>query len=108
MNRQRAVAKPQQSRFRAVARYLSVEGAMPNRTRFDQLVLARLNSKVVARKVQFLASLLCRFVRHRTANTTVEFGLLAAPFVAALFAILQTAIVFFAGQTLETAAATSA
>ncbi|HXQ83221.1 MAG TPA: TadE/TadG family type IV pilus assembly protein [Xanthobacteraceae bacterium] len=81
---------------------------MPNRMRFDQLVLARLNSKVVARKVQFLASLLCRFVRHRTANTTIEFGLLAAPFVATLFAILQTAIVFFAGQTLETAAATSA
>jgi Flp pilus assembly protein TadG len=38
----------------------------------------------------------------------VEFGLLAAPFLATLFAILQTGFVFFAGQTLETAAATSA
>ena len=38
----------------------------------------------------------------------VEFGLLAAPFIATLFAILQTGLVFFAGQTLETAAATSA
>jgi Flp pilus assembly protein TadG len=34
--------------------------------------------------------------------------LLAAPFLAGLLAIMQTAIVFFAGQTLETAAAASA
>jgi Flp pilus assembly protein TadG len=49
-----------------------------------------------------------RFVRHDNASTTIEFGLLAAPFVAMVFAILQTAIIFFAGQSLETAAATSA
>jgi Flp pilus assembly protein TadG len=52
--------------------------------------------------------LLRRFLRQRDAATMVEFGLLAAPFVAALFAILQTAIIFFASQSLETAAATSA
>jgi Flp pilus assembly protein TadG len=52
--------------------------------------------------------LLRRFVRQCEAATMLEFGLLAAPFIAALFAILQTAIVFFAGQTLETAAASSA
>jgi Flp pilus assembly protein TadG len=48
------------------------------------------------------------FVRNANASTTIEFGLLAAPFVAMVFAILQTAMVFFAGQSLETAAATSA
>lgn len=81
---------------------------MPNRTTFDQPVFVRPDSKAVAHTLQCLAAPLCRFVRHRTASTTVEFGLLAAPFLAALFAILQTALVFFAGQTLETAAATSA
>ncbi len=34
--------------------------------------------------------------------------MVAAPFLALVFAILETAIVFFAGQTLETAAADSA
>jgi len=75
---------------------------------FDQLVFARLTSTAVAHKVQLLTSPLRRFIRQDGAGTTVEFGLLAAPFMAALFAILQTAIVFFAGQTLETAAAASA
>jgi Flp pilus assembly protein TadG len=54
------------------------------------------------------APLLRRFVSQDRATTTVEFGLLAAPFVALIFAILQTAILFFAGQSLETAAATAA
>ena len=49
-----------------------------------------------------------RFISQRKASTTVEFGLLAAPFVALIFAILQTAILFFADQSLETAAATAA
>jgi Flp pilus assembly protein TadG len=49
-----------------------------------------------------------RFVSREEAGASVEFGLLAAPFVAGLFAILQTALIFFAGQTLETAAASSA
>jgi Flp pilus assembly protein TadG len=56
----------------------------------------------------FTAPLLHRFIFQTHAGTTLEFGLLAAPFLAALFAILQTAIIFFAGQTLETAAANSA
>jgi Flp pilus assembly protein TadG len=54
------------------------------------------------------SALLRRFIRNRRATTSVEFGLLAAPFMALSFAILQTAIIFFAGQALETAAATSA
>jgi Flp pilus assembly protein TadG len=35
----------------------------------------------------------------------VEFALVAAPFLALVFAIIETAVVFFAGQTLETAVA---
>jgi Flp pilus assembly protein TadG len=54
------------------------------------------------------AALLHRFVRRHEASTSVEFGLVAAPFVALCFAILQTAIIFFAGQALESAAATAA
>jgi Flp pilus assembly protein TadG len=44
-----------------------------------------------------------RIVRAEDGSTTVEFALLVAPFLAILFAIIETSIVFFAGQTLETA-----
>ncbi len=54
------------------------------------------------------SKLLRRFVREQNGAATVEFALVAAPFFALLFAIIQTAIVFFAGQTLETAMADSA
>lgn len=49
-----------------------------------------------------------RFIRQQDGATTVEFALVAAPFLAMIFAIIETAIVFFAGQTLETAGADSA
>ena len=49
-----------------------------------------------------------RIVREQDGATTVEFALLVAPFLAIIFAIIETAIVFFAGQTLETANADSA
>lgn len=49
-----------------------------------------------------------RIVREQDGSTTVEFALLVAPFLAILFAIIETSIVFFAGQTLETANADSA
>ena len=35
----------------------------------------------------------------------VEFAIVAAPFLALLFAIMETGLIFFAGQTLETTAA---
>ena len=38
----------------------------------------------------------------------VEFGFVAAPFLALMFAIMETSLVFFAGQTLESATADSA
>jgi Flp pilus assembly protein TadG len=46
--------------------------------------------------------------RRDDGAAAVEFGLVLAPFLAVLFAILETAMVFFAGQTLETAVAASA
>jgi Flp pilus assembly protein TadG len=54
------------------------------------------------------ARLACRFVRQEEGAAAVEFGLVALPFLALLFAILETALVFFAGQTLEAATADSA
>jgi Flp pilus assembly protein TadG len=49
-----------------------------------------------------------RFVRQQEGAAAVEFALVAAPFLALVFAIMETAVVFFAGQALETAAADSA
>ena len=48
--------------------------------------------------------------RFRTADggaTAVEFGLVAVPFLALLFAIIETAMTFWATQVLETALATA-
>ncbi len=49
-----------------------------------------------------------RLVRQEDGAAAVEFAMVAAPFLAMMFAIIETAIVFFAGQALETAAADSA
>lgn len=49
-----------------------------------------------------------RLVQQQDGAAAVEFALVAAPFLALIFAIMETAIVFFAGQALETAAADSA
>lgn len=63
-----------------------------------------------------LRGLLRRIVRLRTMRrlgrnedgaAAVEFAMVAAPFLALVFAIMETALVFFAGQALETAAADS-
>lgn len=49
-----------------------------------------------------------RLLRQQDGAAAIEFGLVAAPFLALVFAIMETAIIFFAGQALETAAADSA
>jgi Flp pilus assembly protein TadG len=48
-----------------------------------------------------------RLVRQQDGAAAIEFGLVAAPFLALVFAIMETAVVFFAGQALETAVADS-
>lgn len=49
-----------------------------------------------------------RLARQEDGAAAVEFGLVALPFLALVFAIIETALVFFANQVLETAAADSA
>ena len=51
---------------------------------------------------------LARFARAQDGAAAVEFAMVALPFLALLFAILETALVFFAGQSLEASAAASA
>ena len=61
-------------------------------------------SKIATRVYRLLPTrLVRRFVRQQDGAAAVEFGLVALPFLALTFAILETALVFFAGQTLETA-----
>jgi Flp pilus assembly protein TadG len=48
-----------------------------------------------------------RFARQEDGATAVEFAMVAAPFLALVFAIIETAIVFFSSQALETAVADS-
>ncbi len=52
--------------------------------------------------------LLRRFRRNRRGSVAVEFALVAPVFFALLFAIIETAIVFFADQVLETITQNSA
>jgi Flp pilus assembly protein TadG len=49
-----------------------------------------------------------RFRRNRRGSAAVEFAMVAPVFFALLFAIIETAIVFFAGQVLETVTQDSA
>lgn len=49
-----------------------------------------------------------RFRRNRRGSAAVEFAIVAPIFFALLFAIIETAIVFFAGQVLETVTQDSA
>ena len=53
-------------------------------------------------------TVLRRFRRNRRGSAAIEFALVAPVFFALLFAILETAIVFFAGQVLETVTQDSA
>ena len=60
----------------------------------------------VARLIRRLGVL--QFVRCTDGALAVEFGLVLAPFIAMLFAIFQTTLVFFAGRVLDTAVEQSA
>lgn len=60
--------------------------------------------KIAARLRRLLPGKLARrFARQQDGAAAVEFALVAVPFLALTFAILETALVFFAGQTLEAA-----
>ncbi len=47
------------------------------------------------------------FVRQDRASASVEFAMVATPFLALTLGVLQTALIFLSGQSLETAAATA-
>jgi Flp pilus assembly protein TadG len=66
----------------------------------------QIRTKLASRGKRLLrAATIRQLVRREDGSTAVEFGLLALPFFALMFAIIETALVFFAGQTLETATA---
>lgn len=50
-----------------------------------------------------LARLICRFRKNENGATAVEFALISIPFLGLLFAIFETAFVFFATQGVEAA-----
>lgn len=73
------------------------------------IVMPELSDRNKERRLRIgLPRIARRFLRREEGAAAIEFAMVAAPFLALIFAILETAIVFFAGQTLETAAADSA
>ncbi len=50
-----------------------------------------------------LSKLLRRFRRSERGSAAIEFGIVALPIFVMLFAIFEFALMFFAGQVLETA-----
>ena len=58
--------------------------------------------------IRSVRNLLSRFRRNHRGSTVVEFALVAPMFFALMFAIIETALVFFASQVLETALQDSA
>jgi Flp pilus assembly protein TadG len=72
-------------------------------------MLEQTRSKIATYMLRLMpAGVARRFVRQQDGAAAIEFALVALPFLALTFAILETAMVFFAGQTLEAAASDSA
>lgn len=79
---------------------------MPGRCRgMFEAARQRWSSRVAGRVVP---AWLRRFGRRQEGATAVEFSLVLLPFLSILLMTMETALVFFAQQTLETAAADSA
>jgi Flp pilus assembly protein TadG len=70
--------------------------------------MLQLMRKRVARRRLLAFRAMRRFARKEDGAAAIEFGMVGVPFIALFFAIFEAAFVFFAGQTLETAAADSA
>jgi Flp pilus assembly protein TadG len=70
-------------------------------------MLKLVKAKLAARRRKTVC-VLGRLLRQQDGSAAVEFGLVAAPFLGIIFAIMETAIVFFSGQALETAVSDSA
>ncbi len=72
------------------------------------IVDVRVAWMIFADKKQALAAGFSRFHRNSRASAATEFALIAPLFFALLFAIVESSLVFFAGQVLETGAQDSA
>jgi Flp pilus assembly protein TadG len=68
--------------------------------RLQAFIVAAKPSAVAARAVKLW---LARFRRHQEGATAIEFGIVAMPFFAVLFAIIETALSLWTTQVLETA-----
>src|SRR5229473_5850363 len=80
--------------------------ATPQGNRSFSAMFGHIRAKFALHMKQlFGVAALRRLARREDGSAAVEFALVAAPFLALLFAIIETALVFFAGQTLETATA---
>jgi Flp pilus assembly protein TadG len=64
-------------------------------------ILSLLSNRSLARRA-------LSFGRRKEGATVIEFAFLLPPFLLLMFAIIQTAVVFYAGQVLETATADAA
>jgi Flp pilus assembly protein TadG len=72
-------------------------------------MLRHIRSKLADRASRLLPGRAARrFALRQDGTAAVEFALVATPFFALMFAIVETSLVFFAGQTLEAAATDSA
>jgi Flp pilus assembly protein TadG len=68
-----------------------------------------IRTQIIGRLLRLLPrGVVRRFAHAQDGAAAIEFGLVAVPFLALTFAIMETALVFFSGQTLEAAAAASA
>src|SRR5882724_4923732 len=66
------------------------------------------NLRIFATRALTGVKLFARFRRDERGVTAVEFGLVALPFIGLLLATLETAVLYYAGQSLENAVADSA
>jgi Flp pilus assembly protein TadG len=69
--------------------------------------MLRLMRKRLAARRRSASQVVGRLARKQDGSAAVEFSLVATPFLLLVFAIMETALVFFAGQTLETAVSDS-
>jgi len=69
--------------------------------------MLQLMKRRIAKRRMLTIRAMRRLGRKQDGAAAVEFGMVAAPFLFLVFAILETAIVLFAGQTLETAVSDS-
>ncbi len=69
--------------------------------------IARNNFSIKMKRIMRLVAVR-RFARREDGAAAVEFGLILLPFMGIIFAIMKSALVFFADQTLETVVANSA